>query len=351
MDGSVEWIDPEKHPGADPVAGPLEPSATEDEAQSAQSAEAARHSVALGTAAQPGGRQTVNLVAHLQRAQAEAEAAFRERELNEHWAGWCGVYPWHGERDPNTTDCPWWMAGAEYVFHLAAVWRKHSPGEPEKIETLLPKQIGLAADWVYRSRVYLRDIAYGKNSTVEHVFGGHAKRFSKVALSFAMRKFAESDLDEWRGRATLLAQGIAEIESGNADQSASKSALDISEPPAPGKNNAGANAPEGQRANARHKAKKPLRRNKRYERIDKALLEFAATQPKSHQEVFRLLDDRKVAIPNRMPFKAAGGWLKGFQQNRYLARVWLSQTWGRLNLPAFSPGPKKIVSETTFRND
>jgi len=156
-----------------------------------------------------------------------------------------------------------------------------------------------------------------------------------------MRKFAESDVDEWRGRAALLAQGSADFESGNADQSASKSALDMSELPAAGKNNAGANAAEGPRLNASHKAKKPSRRNQKYEGIDKALRAFAASRPKSHQEVFRLLDDRKVAVPNRRPFKAAGGWLKGFLQDRHSASAWLSHAWGTLGLPAFPRGPKK----------
>jgi hypothetical protein len=88
-------------------------------------------------------------------------------------------------------------------------------------------------------------------------------------------------------------------------------------------------------------AKNPLRRNVKYQRIDTALVKISAARPKNHEEVFRILEDRKVAIPNRRPFQAAGGWLKGFQQNRHLASVWLSQTWGRLNLPAFRPGPKK----------
>jgi len=87
----------------------------------------------------------------------------------------------------------------------------------------------------------------------------------------------------------------------------------------------GSNAPEGQWPRESHKPKNPVRRNERYERIDKALREFAATRPKSHQEVFRLLDDRKVAIPNRKPFKAAGGWLKGFQRDLHAASSWLSQ--------------------------
>jgi hypothetical protein len=87
--------------------------------------------------------------------------------------------------------------------------------------------------------------------------------------------------------------------------------------------------------------RKRVRRNAKYEGIDEALRAIAEARPKSHEEVFRLLDDRKVAIPNRRPFKSAGGWLKGFQQNRHAASAWLSQGWGRLSLPSFARGPKK----------
>jgi hypothetical protein len=87
--------------------------------------------------------------------------------------------------------------------------------------------------------------------------------------------------------------------------------------------------------------RKLMRRNERYERIDKALRDCAASRPRSHGEVFQLLDSRKVTIPNRRPFKAAGGWFEGFQQDRHAASVWLSLAWGKLSLPAFRPGPKK----------
>lgn len=63
--------------------------------------------------------------------------AFRQRELRERWVEWSGAYPWEGERNPDTTDCPWWVAGAEYVFYLTAVWRKHFATKPERIEALL----------------------------------------------------------------------------------------------------------------------------------------------------------------------------------------------------------------------
>jgi hypothetical protein len=87
--------------------------------------------------------------------------------------------------------------------------------------------------------------------------------------------------------------------------------------------------------------KKPVRRNANYETIDLALREISEARPKDHQEVFRFLQDRKVPIPNRKPFKPAGGWLRGFQQNRPAAAAWLSQAWGRLGLPTFARGPKK----------
>ena len=93
--------------------------------------------------------------------------------------------------------------------------------------------------------------------------------------------------------------------------------------------------------NEHRQAKTSVRRNAKYEKIDKALGEFSAARPRNHEEVFRLLDDRKVPIPNRRPFKAAGGWVKGFQQDRHAASAWLSQAWGRLGLPAFARGPKK----------
>jgi hypothetical protein len=88
-------------------------------------------------------------------------------------------------------------------------------------------------------------------------------------------------------------------------------------------------------------ARKPARRNRQSAAIDKALREFAEALPKNHEEVFRQLDNREVAILNRQPFKSAGGWLAGFRQNRHLASSWLSQVWGRLGLPAFRRGPKK----------
>lgn len=89
--------------------------------------------------------------------------------------------------------------------------------------------------------------------------------------------------------------------------------------------------------------KKQVRRNLKYEQIDQALCEIARARPKSHAEVFRFLDERQVPTPNRRVFRKAGGWLKGHMQNRHASSAWLSQTWGRLNLPAFARGPKKML--------
>jgi hypothetical protein len=96
-----------------------------------------------------------------------------------------------------------------------------------------------------------------------------------------------------------------------------------------------------------HISKKLVRRNSTYEKIDEALREISEARPMNHEEVFRFLDGRKVLTPNRKPFKAAGGWLKGFEQSRHSAGVWLSQAWTRLGLPPFARGPK-VVSETTL---
>jgi hypothetical protein len=98
----------------------------------------------------------------------------------------------------------------------------------------------------------------------------------------------------------------------------------------------------GARARGKSQAgKKPPRRNTKYEAIDEALVDVSKAQPKNHEEVFRFLDGRKVPIPNRKPFKTAGGWLKGFQKDKHAASAWLSQVWARLKLPAFARGPKK----------
>jgi hypothetical protein len=90
-----------------------------------------------------------------------------------------------------------------------------------------------------------------------------------------------------------------------------------------------------------HKEKTGVRQNKKYVNIDMMLRTIADAVPTNQEEVFRLLDGRKVAVSNRQPFKAAGGWLKGFQKDPHSARAWLSQRWRGLGLPSFARGPKK----------
>jgi hypothetical protein len=71
------------------------------------------------------------------------------------------------------------------------------------------------------------------------------------------------------------------------------------------------------------------------------LREIADARPKSHDEVFRLLEERKVAIPRSKLFEMPGGWVRGFQGDPRAASAYLSKAWGRLRLPAFLRGPKK----------
>ena len=88
-------------------------------------------------------------------------------------------------------------------------------------------------------------------------------------------------------------------------------------------------------------SRKPSRPNPQYEEIDEALKTISEALPIGHGEVFEQLDSRKVRIPDRRPFKPAGGWVKGFTKDRHSASTWLSQRWRGLGLPPFARGPKK----------
>jgi hypothetical protein len=309
-DGSIEWIDSQ----TERAGRPFEPSATEERTESAQRAEADRRTGIFGTAGQPKARPKggglaanpqirklveedpaafplVNLAARFEQAKAEAEVAFRQSELKGNWAEWSGVFPWESERDPDTTDCPWWVAGAEYVFHVTAAWRKYSPGEPEKIEALLPKQIELSAKWVYHAKVRLHDIMRGQSSNAEHILIGHADRFFNIAFLFSMQKFAEIDLDEWSDQATRLAGAITDL-----NQSVPRSA--------PAKNAAGMSADhaQAQAPNGGRTAKKPVGRRGRppnHERRDAIRSEVnkQGEMWREHLgEIFTELDSRGVLL-------------------------------------------------------
>ena len=156
--GDIPTEASKKNRGASPDAtGPSKPSAANDRTESLHSTKTDPPTVIVGTAGQPKSKPTggvfaanpkiqklveeapgslpyVNLVAQVDQARAEAEVVFRQRELTERWAEWSGPYPWDEEKDPDTTDCPWWVAGAEYVFHVTDAWRTHSPDRPEAIE-------------------------------------------------------------------------------------------------------------------------------------------------------------------------------------------------------------------------
>jgi hypothetical protein len=116
-------------------------------------------------------------------------------------------------------------------------------------------------------------------------------------------------------------------------------ALGVSELPAPAK--AGTSARETPEPAGTRKAKKPVRRNNKYRVIDKALEEFAASRPRTQEEVFEWLEGRHVVLPPAEPFMDGRGWMAGFRQHPEAARAWLSKRWAELDLPPFPRGPKK----------
>ena len=200
-------------------------------------AETGRKAFVLGTAGIPSGRPPagtfasnpkiqklveeqpklsglVSQVAQIEQARAEAEVAFRERELTDQWGTWSGVHPWEDKLDLETTDCPWWVAGAEYVFRIAFAWRTHSPSTPDRTEAGWPKQVELTATWVYWNRVFVHDGVNSKKPKTDDLFGDmNAKRFANFAFLFCLRRFAEKDLDEWRQKAASLKGPDGEIAS------------------------------------------------------------------------------------------------------------------------------------------
>jgi hypothetical protein len=228
---------------------PTEKGTTEEATQAepptqANAAEADRPTVILGTAGHPAGRPPeavfaddptirklvdehpalfphVSLVAHLQKAQAEAEVAFRQHEMTGRWGAWSGIHPWDEKPDVETTDCPWWVAGGEYVFRLVAAWRRHVPGKPEDVAEFLAKQVELAANWVYWNRVFVHDGINSKTPKVEDMFGNkNAERFANFAFVIVMRKLAEQDLAEWKDRAVQLRGTVADLEARRSSRSA-----------------------------------------------------------------------------------------------------------------------------------
>lgn len=89
------------------------------------------------------------------------------------------------------------------------------------------------------------------------------------------------------------------------------------------------------------KPKKRVRRNPKYEVIDKALQEIAESRPSSQEEILQSLDGRRVVTPPAEPFVTARGWMPGFKRDAPAARAWLSKRWAELDLPSLPRGPKK----------
>jgi hypothetical protein len=87
--------------------------------------------------------------------------------------------------------------------------------------------------------------------------------------------------------------------------------------------------------------RKPAKQNQRYQTIDGALREIAEGRPQTQDEVFQMLQGRRVVAPPAEPFLSARGWVAGFERNEASARAWLSKRWTLLGLPTLPRGPKK----------
>jgi hypothetical protein len=70
------------------------------------------------------------------------------------------------------------------------------------------------------------------------------------------------------------------------------------------------------------------------------LRQIADAHPRSHEEVFQQLEDRRARLPDARPFSAARGWMAGFRKDPTRARSWLSKRWSALGLSPFPRGPK-----------
>jgi hypothetical protein len=88
-------------------------------------------------------------------------------------------------------------------------------------------------------------------------------------------------------------------------------------------------------------ARKPGRPHSRYQKIDEALRRIADSQPKTQSEIFKGLDEAKIAVPNSEPFHSARNWSLGYRNNRHRASSWLSTRWRVLALEPLPRGPKK----------
>jgi hypothetical protein len=97
---------------------------------------------------------------------------------------------------------------------------------------------------------------------------------------------------------------------------------------------------EEEPSKSRRSGKQPTRRHPRYKQIDAALIEISQSRPRTQEEVFQSLDNRRVPVPPAEPFLSGRGWMAGFGRDRAAARAWLSKRWSELNLLPFQKGPK-----------
>jgi hypothetical protein len=183
--------------------------------------------------------------------------------------------------------------------------------------------------------------------------GEQAINAAQRALALLRSIDSETSSDDRPAQPTELraASGAAGERAAAADTIKGSQLVDSPEPAArkdvrwhPGGNvnqasSASATAPVGSPPPANATARKRLRRNKRYEKIDRTLIEISAAQPVNHEEFFGSLEGR-VPIPPAEPFANAGGWKVGFRKDRRAAQAWLSKRWALLELPPFPRGPK-----------
>jgi hypothetical protein len=230
------------------------------------------------------------------------------------------------------------------VLDETAFWDEDNP--PEAYDEIAGQAGQEAMDFVVRKYASVVSEIPGISPTCKRAWLNTLRRDclqireeAKLEVHASSKRTREQtrELDKWLagGRRGPPPKHVAALEDVEASSEASQAEAMQQQP-----NNTPTSSASGSLKESR-KPKKPKRRNPKYEAIDLALVSISEAQPKSHEEVFRFLNDRKVAIPNRKPFTAARGWLRGFQQNRHAASAWLSQAWARLGLHPFAPGPKK----------
>ena len=150
---------------------------------------------------------------------------------------------------------------------------------------------------------------------------------ARHSLAVAIQPYLERRIEHWQAE---YAQRLP-TDLGNSSENRSHNSE-----PTIGVSHKQAQPPKSSRG-----AKTPVRRrNRRYLAIDEALRQIEESKPKTHEEIFRLLDQRRVRIPFAEPFQEAGGWMAGFRRNKKAARPWLSKRRNMLDFDPLPMGPK-----------